>query len=466
MFFIIFGFRDSKLKNKALKGNTICTKCSSVSSFDVKGTAGYFYLFWIPIIPLGKTIEFKCRKCGQHHFKETAPKDILSKYKEEPLRRPWWHFLFLAFLAYQIVMLAFTFIYFEIDSMIQESKRNAETEKLDNQKQLHLNQLNTDFTKCVSIPSLEKDSISHLLYTKVDFSACNMNRDDIKFYSVAKNNMILTLFQIEDFYAKEEADHYLFLKDVRDNINKSYKKGYNVFIGINSDMRLSVSSTNSNMAEYDFMNNTSYYDYPLKHYYENDSVSTYNLITRLEHDKFLYRHENITTKKVELDTTKLIDVWEKINAKFKFKYKTKITSLPQKIFLKSSESILPEDLRFFFKYQNLNGPFIQLGKLEVRLEEMSNRFYRIPVVSLKNPKYNDKSKRVLPVKVSPRWLLFYEDYTYRYAMDMLPDENGHVGQIIQLGQDGKPSQFVATDLVSFLEMYLKEKIPTDIQDWN
>lgn len=467
MFFVIFGFRDSKLKNKPLKGNTVCTKCSSTSSFDVKGTAGYFYLFWIPIIPLGKTIEFTCRKCGQHHFKETAPKSLLSRYKEEPLKRPWWHYLFLVILTYQLISFAGFWIYSEVDSMIDESKRNTKREQEREEQQFNVSQLKTDFNKVTTTPVFKKDSISYLLNREIDFALYGLNKNNVKLYSSVKNNMLLTLLNSKGFDATEEANKMLLLKHIRDVINKTYyKKAFAISIGVESGERLFISTSNSSLVEYDDVENSDYYNYPLKHYYTKDSISSYDLITQLEHDRFLYKLENKTTKRVELDTTKLIDIWERINEKYKFKYKRKIKPLPNRVFLNSSETLLPEDLRFFFKHQNLNGPFIPFGKLEVRLEEMNRQFYRTPVVSLKNKKYADKSKRIATLMVSPRWLTFYEDYTYSYAVDIMPDENGHIGQIIQLGKNGEPSRFITTDLVTFLELYLKGKVPTDIQDWN
>ena len=195
-------------------------------------------------------------------------------------------------------------------------------------------------------------------------------------------------------------------------------------------------------------------------------MPSYNLIRRREHNKLLNQYEGISKKRVELDTARLLVAWEKINAKFKFKYKSKIDSIPKKVYLEPSEILLPEDLSFFFKHQNLNGPFVKLGKLKVRLEQSSNVFYNTPIENLQDKRYKDSSKRVVSLSVSPRWLTIYEDYSYSYAMDLLPDQNGYVGQIIQLGQKGEPSKYIAKDLVSFLELYLKEKVPTDIGDWN
>lgn len=467
MYFVIFGVRDSKLKSKPVAGNTTCSKCNSVGSFDVKGTASYFHLFWIPIIPLMNEIEFVCRNCGQHHYKKTAPKPLLASYNTMPLKRPWWHFLVLAFLAYKIVSLLIVLAYYEVDSMIQKSENETKIENQNEERQFHLEQLNADFANASNSPLFENDSISYLLHTKVDFGNYEINGDEVKINSTVKNNMVLTLFQIDKFNIVETADQYLFLKDVRDIINKSYEQPFNAFIGVkSSDGQLFVSSANSNIETYDFVKNSDYYNYPFKHYYENDSVSTYNIISRREHDKLLYEYEGKSQKRVELDTTRLLDVWGKINTKFKFKYKSKIDPLPKKVFLESSETLLPEDLRFFFKYQNLNGPFVKLGELKVRLQQLSYVFYNTPIGKLQDKSYKDSSKRVVSLSSSPRWLPFYEDYTYKYAMDLLPDENGYIGQIVQLGQNGEPSKFIAKDLVSFLELYLNEKVPTDIGDWN
>lgn len=467
MFFVIFGVRDSKLKSKPIRVGTTCSKCNSVGSFDVKGKASYFHLFWIPIIPLKKEIEFVCRNCGQHHYKKTAPKQLLNSYNTMPLKRPWWHFLVLGFLVYEIATLFFLFAYFEIEYMIQNSKKEAIIENQNNEAQIHISQLNTGLASAVSVPSFDKDSISYLLHKKVNYSNYKINGDDVKIYSTVKDNMILTLFQIDKFDTVDTADQYLFLKDVRDNIGKSYEEPFNVFIGVKSSGgQLFVSSTNSHIEAYDFKKIPDYYNYPFKYYYEFDSVPSYNLIRRREHNKLLNQYEGISKKRVELDTTRLLVAWKKINAKFKFKYKSKIDSIPKKVYLEPSEILLPEDLSFFFKHQNLNGPFVKLGKLKVRLEQSSNVFYNTPIKNLQDKRYKDSSKRVASLSLSPRWLTIYEDYSYSYAMDLLPDQNGYVGQIIQLGQKGEPSKYIAKDLVSFLELYLKEKVPTDIGDWN
>jgi hypothetical protein len=467
MFFIIYGFRDNKLKSKPVKGNTVCGKCNSVESFDVKGTASYFYLFWIPIIPLGKIIEFTCRRCGQHHYKKTASKLLLDNYKKDPLRRPWWHFVFLILVAYQVVNLLGYLAYSGVDSIIEESKRNTKIEQDKDEQDFNISQLKTALNNANEAPIFTKDSISYLLNKELNMKAFGLDKSNISFYSEVKNNMVLTLFNIKDFNALDKSDKMLFLKSIRDIINKSYpKQSFLVSIGIDDGEQLVVSTNNNDLVVYNDDGNYEHYDYPLKDFYENDSVPKFLLNAQLRHYRFLYEYEGKSSNKTELDTTKLINVWNKINNKYKFKYKGKIKPLPKSVYLTSSEILLPKDLWFFLKYQNLNGPFNKLDKLEVRLREMNQLFYRTPLSSLTNEKYGDKSKRIMPVAVSPRWLPFYEDYTYRYAMDMLPDENGYIGQIIQLGQNGEPNKFIAKDLVSFLELYLNEKVPTNVGDWN
>ena len=467
MFFLIFGSRSSKLKPKEVKGKTVCGNCNSVESFNVKGAASYFYLFWIPIIPLRKIIEFTCRKCGQHHFKETAPKSLISNYKNDTLKRPWWHFIFLALLIYKVITFAGFQIYYAIESQISQNKYDDKREHEEDIRKNNINLLISDLDRIAKSPVIEKDSVSYLLNREVDFSSYGLGNNEVHYFSKVKHNMILILMDIKNINTLDETEQLLILKNVRDVIYKSYpQKAFEIFVGIGNAHELIASSGNSNLFIHKDIENSEDYNYPFRNFYDRDSLPSYAVNTKLEHIRLVYDYENISGNRIELDTVKLVKVWKKINEKYKFKYGRKIEKLPNRIFIKSSETLLPEDLRQFFKYQNLTGPFIKIDKMKLRMSEISSKFYKYSINQIKTEKYSDKTVRIIPISFCPRWFPFYEDYSYTYAMDMLPDTNGHIGQIIRLGKDGAPNKFIATDLVSFLELYLKESVPTDIQDWN
>ncbi|WP_296385520.1 SMI1/KNR4 family protein, partial [Winogradskyella sp.] len=185
-----------------------------------------------------------------------------------------------------------------------------------------------------------------------------------------------------------------------------------------------------------------------------------------EKRQLIYANEGEVTRKIDLDTVKLVKVWNKIKAKYKFRYVAEQEPIDERIFVDRTGKKMPPNLKTFLKHQNLNGPFLNLYMMSSKAYRQQKKFNDMHLEQLNDSIYFDSTKRVLPVAVTPEWYMIYEDNRYFYAMDMLPDENGYVGQVILLGNDGEPNKFIAKDLVSFLQLYLKEQVPMDIKGWN
>ncbi|WP_296384979.1 hypothetical protein, partial [Winogradskyella sp.] len=205
MFFLIFGIRSSKVKSKELKGNTVCSKCNSVESFNVQGSASYFYLFWIPLIPLRKSVEFICRKCGQHHYKETAPRNVISNYESEPLKRPKWHFLGLGLIAtYFITLNAYGF--FKIAKDIK-SQKEYEVKIYEENKEFY-----NDLALVTADPSMKNDTISKQIKASIDFTPYSINQNDVSYFSKQNSNKLLVLLNIEKGQKIDDVNRILLIK--------------------------------------------------------------------------------------------------------------------------------------------------------------------------------------------------------------------------------------------------------------
>jgi hypothetical protein len=70
---ILFGIRERTLRGPAYDGMA-CPQCSS-SRFDTHGRQRYFHLYWVPTIPLSRSLVAECARCGH-----TLPGDGLPAH--------------------------------------------------------------------------------------------------------------------------------------------------------------------------------------------------------------------------------------------------------------------------------------------------------------------------------------------------------------------------------------------------
>jgi len=73
-----------------------CEYCEEVSDMEYNFLQKYFHLYWVPMIPLKKKTEVRCKNCGHTYEGKELTKDItvkLNRVKERyPIRTPLWAF--------------------------------------------------------------------------------------------------------------------------------------------------------------------------------------------------------------------------------------------------------------------------------------------------------------------------------------------------------------------------------------
>jgi len=294
MLFFILGVRTTKIKAKPLKGKTVCVKCNSVESFKLGGTANYFHLFWIPLIPLGKFEEFICTKCGKHHYKKTAPKDLLSNLENQPLKRPKWHFLgigliFIWFLSGSVFALIFN---------VKYSISNNERHKvLEAEKALFVK----DLSQAKFSPSFETDSIAFQINNNLDFKKYGVNNSNIAYKTQIRGNKLLVILNIKGGKKLKYENLLPLHKSIEDFVIITYKgkliKPYVVFY--DEDKLLYVDT--SKMNHY-FESDGN----PVMDFYDDNDIVDIERRKELEYKTQLlhaYRENRISS--VKMDTAKV-----------------------------------------------------------------------------------------------------------------------------------------------------------------
>lgn len=96
---IFYGTSASRLKDGRL-GNVTCPNCDSQTSMNYSIFGKYFYIYWIPFFPLGKSNILECNNCKRTYKLSELPNQIqqrfeLEKHKGVPIK----HFAGLGIIA-------------------------------------------------------------------------------------------------------------------------------------------------------------------------------------------------------------------------------------------------------------------------------------------------------------------------------------------------------------------------------
>lgn len=465
-YFIVFGTKATKLTEKRLNANTSCPYCQRKSSFIVNGKANYFHLFWIPVIPLGKELYVQCVYCHNKYFKKDFAEDVKKAVQLENIRRPIWHFIVPAFLLFKIVFALFMFGYFYVEDMMQEAEHEkikaAEAVKVEERKQVFANDKKSMQFK----PSLATDSISYKIKQEFPFAEYTINAEQVALFSKIEDNKLLLLIDVKEKGALIEAEGCVLVSQIKNFLIHKYpKKRFDYFIALykNDDLKLLHTPSEVYKAEYESPT-------PLYSFYANDWFYYKNadvFKNKQEKLKLLseYGKKDMSLEKVDL--VKEEKAWEKMFDKFKFSYRAGPASVEKSVlyeckFTLETGNVLPDELRRMFKRYDGNGPFFSWNFFYSKARKSYANYKHASIGAL--TKKSEIDERLLPVYASPYWIPFYDDDTFSYAIDMLPGEKGHVGQIILL-EAGKKPTYIAKNMSAFLKLFHDEKLPANFEAW-
>ena len=124
---------------------------------------------------------------------------------------------------------------------------------------------------------------------------------------------------------------------------------------------------------------------------------------------------------------------------------------------------LPEKLKRIYAINNGQDPDCMIGvwwglsfiPIEQLLQHHMNKSQPI---DMSDQDRSFPSKSIKLQNVNPLWIPFAEDGSFNYlAVDMDPDVNGAVGQVINYGRDERDKYVIATDIEQFL-LFMTEEI--------
>ncbi|TLX72800.1 hypothetical protein E9993_16800 [Labilibacter sediminis] len=89
---IIYGWKSSHIRTTK-QPHLTCPDCQEKGGIISSIYGRYVHIFWIPLIPLGKTGGTQCNACGKTFKAKEMPEDIKREYKEfkSNTAMPVWH---------------------------------------------------------------------------------------------------------------------------------------------------------------------------------------------------------------------------------------------------------------------------------------------------------------------------------------------------------------------------------------
>lgn len=465
-FFFIIGVRTSKLEKKSFFLNENCPHCNQKSHFVVQGEASYVHFFWIPIIPLPKIIHAKCVHCNKVFEKKDFPEALKKALKENKIRRPIWHLIAPVILLYKIVAALFFLGQIFVQDMLQEAehKRNAEAEaeKVEERKQIYAN----DKSSVEFNPSLVTDSISYKIKQAFPFNEYDISADQVALFSKIEDKKILLLIDVKEKDKLVEARGCVLVSQIKNFLIHTYpEKRFDYFIGLYENNDLKLLHTPAEVYKTEYESPTPLYGFYADNWYydKNDDVFK-NKQEKLELFS-KYGKKDLTPEKMNVAKEK--KAWDKMSDKFKFGYGSRPASIDKRVlyeckFTLETGNVIPDELRRMFDLHDGKGPFLGWNVFYTKSRRVYNKYKHVTINELTR---RDKvDEQLLPVYASPYWIPFYDDDTFSYAIDMLPSEQGHVGQIVLIKPMKKPT-YVAKNMTEFLKLYREEKLPKLIEDW-
>lgn len=84
---IFYGTNSSKLKNGRIS-NTTCPNCETNSKMDYTIFGRYFYLYWIPIFPIGRINIVECNHCKSTYDVKNLDQNTKNIFQKEQEKNP------------------------------------------------------------------------------------------------------------------------------------------------------------------------------------------------------------------------------------------------------------------------------------------------------------------------------------------------------------------------------------------
>jgi hypothetical protein len=225
--FILYGVRASKIKDGTLKGPQ-CKYCKSYNGFTTSTFARYLYIFWIPFLPLNKTVVTECTNCKKTlsgvMFSEEMKQELKQQRVKELSPRPLWHgcgCFGLLLLIILLLILMFSFRFFDK----QKYKGDTDTYSWYSEK------LKADKRKMSSFIDADSDTASFRIRECMNVKVSdNLYKDDFRYFTSIRQNKILVLMEVRDMKKVPPDERKkivgLMEKCLKENIDKKITEYY------------------------------------------------------------------------------------------------------------------------------------------------------------------------------------------------------------------------------------------------
>lgn len=460
---IVFGVRSSKIEQRNLEGETKCPKCSARNSYLVSGKASYFHFFWIITFPLSKRLVFVCKNCEDVvRPKHNLPASVQRTLKTtDKVKRPVWHytgFMLIAFFIGSIILqqISDAFSHYRYEERNEQEEERREKDK---------DQIKIDLASVRIHPSFNVDSISNLIVKNINLTEIGFDLEQTGFLSKLKDDKLLVLINMNTKpknYTKLMGKTALI--KVEEYLYERYAETIDeIYVGLAFENSVIDQQPHKHlyMVERD--------RYLLEGFY--DTGKSYGIGASERKEKRDKRARELVAKKemkkIRVDSAALAKKIKEVAKKYKFPLPKEVVQINDQTrydFLSEVGYEIPKELEVLEAVLNGEGPFRTLRFMFSEVEKTNNSYRRDNIEELTDERLNDKEKKILPYRKNPYWIEFYDDYLIQYSLDLMPDENGTVGQIFVI-DEADNRRWVANNMIEFFDLYLKGEIPFDLEDW-
>lgn len=223
---IVYGSRASNIGNFEIS-NIECSHCNQNAPQRVSVFGKYAHIFWIPLFPIGKKAVSECTNCLKTSPKKEFPTDLNQAYSENKhlAKRPFWHWIGLIIVGGLIALMTL------IGITAEEDPRD----KL----------LDEDISQMSSTPTMESDSISHMIKVLFDnFVNEEIYPEDFKYRTRIEGDKALILVKMPDLKDVEKSargevmEMIEMITSAQDDL-----KGKTLYIGIHGAYSMMLTKT-------------------------------------------------------------------------------------------------------------------------------------------------------------------------------------------------------------------------------
>lgn len=370
-------------------------------------------------------------------------------------RSPWYYsgLILLSFIIISAAAVSFGPFYYEYREDKAYEEKQEEIDGNEAKRDAHI-------ASATSIPTYKSDSIAYRIMTDFDFSQWNINPKELGYLTKQKDKKLLTVINFQNAATVPTIDVLRMMNALDDFVFEQYAyqlPAAYLVIAVEGKSRYILRPS-----EYIYKGTDE--EYYLQPFYEDKEGSEIDM-TQLEGDakkRALLRQvrENIRTS--QLDSVKLTQKWNQMRKKFDFNFfqePVKISDRTKENFLYFEGYEYPRELELLAFLHNGEGPFVATQSLGGSIDFRDQNYE-----DMVNDKIKDKEGKMMPLETMHFWTCIYNDDTYRYYIDFCPGPNGEYGQIFTFDENDN-LKVIAKNLIEFVDLFIKKKIPVDLEMW-